>query len=482
MATAAISSAAILEPSTLPQVSFTRADDLLNHAAQLRTNAEILKARAKETEDNAKQLEDSAAELQESAETLREHIQAKLDTTLERHGDVLKQFLLTPVNEEELKRLKISVEEGTSYVHQVADLGEQLLQFKSAKLESSHPTEGNSSRELSRAGNSAASSTRIPPPSRASPRAPSASIGGPSYWRYRINSLLGRRVADVDRPSPSSAVSNETRESSVEAHKEINASLGKDETRDDQDHGTSNIAEAPTIQSDIPAGAASSEVIQNAIVSGPDEDTTLATKIKNQTRLMKNLTEDNIVSSRDVHQSYVEEDFIPLNPPNASASRKMKRKRASSAISAPDAKRRKKVEEQRTTVFNEREALARYRKLFVNEKGPNQGKAGRAKKMLKREFKSEIERHNEMSAKERNQWIAYTMQQINVMVKREHEGSDDKAAMTRREHEGDDDDDDDDDSMVRRESECAANAEQAECCAAELSDESAMSRCGLESS
>lgn len=463
MATAGISSAAILEPSTLPQVSFTRADDLLNHAAQLRTNAEILKARAKETEDNAKQLEYSAAELQASAETLREYIQAKLDTTLERYGDVLKQFLLTPANEEELKRLKISVEEGRSCVHQVTNLDEQLLQFKS---------EGNSSCELSRAKNSAASSTRILPLSRASPRAPSPPIGGPSYWRYRINSLLGRRVADVDRPSPSSAVSNETRESSVEAHKEINASLGKDETRDDQDHETSNIAEAPTIQSDIPAGSVSSEVLQNAIVPGPDEDTTLATTIKNQTRLMKNPTEDNITSSRDVHQSYVEEDFIPLNPPNASASREMKRKRASSAISAPDAKRRKKAEEQRTTVFNEREALARYRKLFVNEKGPNEGKAGRAKKMLKREFKSEIECYNEMSAKERNQWIAYTMRQINMMVKREHEGSDDKnnkAAMTRREHEGDDNDD----SMVGRESEYAANAEQAECCAAELSDESA---------
>jgi hypothetical protein len=493
MAPAATLSAATLDPSTLPQVSFARADDLLSHAAQLRAKAEILKSHAKENEDNAKQFEDSAAELQANAEEDREYVQAELDTTLEYHSDVLEDFLLILENQEEFKRLTIGVEEGTAYVHEVVALGERLLQLKAAKLHLSDPNEANSSRIGSKAESNVHSSSQTLAQSQTTLQAQYPHATGMTSWLYRIDSLLGRRAPDVDYSSHS-AIQPDTGGGPVEAYKDMNGSHDKVETNDSHDHETHNIAETRSSRRDTSANSISTEVLQNATLPLPCQNAILQVgtegQNKRKTKKKKSPTaEGTAISSQGVYQSHVEEDFDELEPPETggSTSEKLKRKTPGVDTSVPDAKRRKKLleltEKERAAAYDGNTALPRYRELFARESGTDEMKSGKAKKLLKQEMKKEVENSSKVSLGRKERLVAYGNMRINTLVKRENKRRGNAILKGNNGHGGNADlqdlytaelaDESRDEAVVKEESEEGEDGQLADLYTAELLEESA---------
>jgi hypothetical protein len=423
MAPAGSSSATILDPSTLPQVAFARADDLLSGATQLRAKAESLRARAIENENKAKKFENSAAELQASAEEDREYVQAELDTTLEYHGDVLAQFLLTPDNELEVRSLSTSVEEGRAYVHEVMALGEKLLQVKAAKLQPSQQVKKTSLIDLSETEGSKSPGSQILSwiPTSLCPLSSSTPSTAP--WQTRFRSLFGRQVLDTDHPAYTSLIQPESSESSVGGQKQIGGSLDKVETRDDGKPETRNITEAPSPESYTSANSILTEVLQNAILPVVGQTASVEVASRRQNNRKTKDTSSEPISSQEVYRSQVEEGSTPSEPPETDSptSKTLKRKSPGFDILVSGAKRRKRArianpnEDEKATAFNRNKMLARYREL--HDSGTPEEKM---KKTLKREMEKKVENYSQISVEGKARLIEYGHKQIDSMIKTEN--------------------------------------------------------------
>jgi hypothetical protein len=416
-------STATLDPATLPQVSFARADDLLSCAAQLRTKAEDLKARAKENENKAKQLEDSAAEVQTSAEDDRDYVQAELDHILAYHGDVLGEFLLVPDNESEVKRLTANVEEGRAYVHEVVAVGEKLIQFKASKMLSNHQSRHPSIINLPGREDGATPGSQISSQTLLAAHASSIPVASTKSWQDRFNGLFRRQVLDVDHSAIMSLKTPRTSENCVRKDKEINGSLSQTETPDGHRPKTRNIAEASGTRNGTSTGLATAETLENVTLPVPSQNESVETRPKGQkTRKKGNATiEGEANESQNVHQSHVQEDLIPPKPSgtNTLASETLKRKPSSSELLVPAAKRRAKAAEptvvEKEVVFNKNKTLARCRELMAGGMGM---KATR--KALMREMEKKVGNSNRISSKRKGRLVKYRHEQIKAMVEMEY--------------------------------------------------------------
>jgi hypothetical protein len=423
MAPAGTSSPATLDPPVLPQASFARADDLLIQAALLRAEAEVMKAAMKSSYDKALQFEKSAVELQANAEEDREYVQADLDTTLEHHGDVLEHFVLIAHNELELKRLTTSVEEGRAYMHEVISLGERLLHFKAAKLESSKPTRDNPSSGISRVQNDLDLSSQPASHSQASQQAPSPPTKGTAFWRYRINSLLGRRFSGVQHSPCSSPISGGNDETTVETRNKNIGSLHQEQTIDGQGYDGNDVVKTFSSPKNTPMDSISAGFLQNAMLPPPD-DPTIKDVVEDQIERKQgkiSTAKSTAAYTPSMIQSYTEEDFISLGSPGSDTPiLNDLKKRGSEAITIQLTPKRGLTKVEKAATINERKTLARYRELVVSEQGPNDRKVGKAKKKIKEEMRAKIENDESIPLERKEKLISYGFGKISELIDREN--------------------------------------------------------------
>lgn len=424
MAPAGTSSPATLDPPVLPQASFARADDLLVQAAQLRAEAEVMKAAMKSSYDKALQFEKSAVELQENAEEDREYVQAELDATLEYHSDVLENFVLIAHNELELKRLTTSVEEGSAYVHEVIGLGERLLHFKATKLESNKPTGDNPSSGISRVQNDLASSSQLASHSQAFQQAPSPPMKGTAFWRYRINSLFGRRFSDAQHSPCSSPISGGNDETTVETRNKNIGSLHQEQTIDGQGYDSNEVVKACSSPNDTSTDSISAGLLQNAMLPPPDDSATVKAVVENQIECKKGeifTAKSTTAYTPGMVQSHTEEDFIPLGSPGSDTPiPNDPKKRESEAITTQHAPKRGLTKAEKAATINEHKTLARYRELVVSEQDPNDGKVSKAKKKIKQEMRARIENDDSIPLERKEKLISYGFSKTSELIDREN--------------------------------------------------------------
>ena len=423
MAPAGTSSPATLDPPVLPQASFARADNLLIQAAQLRAEAEAMKAAMKSSYDKALQFERSAVELQENAEEDREYVQAELDATLEYHSDVLEDFVLIAHNELELKRLTTSVEEGNAYVHEVIGLGEQLLHFKAAKLESSKSTGDNPSSGISRIQNDLASSSQLASHSQAFQQAPSPPTKGTAFWRHRINSLFGKRFSDVQHSLCSSPVSGRNDETTVETRNKNIGSLHQEQTIDGQGYDGNEVTKASSSPNNTSTDSTSAAFPQNAVLPPPDDSATVKAAVENQIEYKKGeifTAKSTAAYTPGMIQSHTE-DFIPLGSPGSDTPIPNDlKKRESEAITTQHAPKRGLTKAEKATTINEHKTLARYRELIVSDLGPNDGKVSEAKKKIKQEMRAKIKNDDSIPLERKKKLISYGLSKTSELIDREN--------------------------------------------------------------
>jgi hypothetical protein len=414
----------MLDPPVLPQASFARADDLLIQAAQLRAEAEVMKAAMKSSYDKALQFEKSAEELQENAEEDREYVQAELDATLKYHSDVLENFVLIANNELELKRLTTSVEEGSAYVHEVIGLGERLLHFKAAKLESSKPTGDNPSSGISRVQNDLASSSQLASHSQAFQQAPSPPTKGIAFWRYRINSLLGRLFSGMQHPSCSSPIPGGNDETTVETRNKNIGPLHQEQMIDAQGYDGNKVVEAGSSPNSTSTDSISAAFLQNAMLPLPDNSATVKAVVGDQIECKKgkiSTAQSTAAYTPSMIQSHTEEDFIPLSSPESDTPIPNDlKKRGFEAITTQPAPKRGLTEAEKAAAINEHKTLARYRELVVSERGPNDRKVGQAKKKIKEEMRARIENDNAIPLERKEKLIFYGFSKISELINREN--------------------------------------------------------------
>jgi hypothetical protein len=414
----------MLDPPVLPQASFARADDLLIQAAQLRAEAEVMKAAMKSSYDKALQFEKSAEELQENAEEDREYVQAELDATLKYHSDVLENFVLIAHNELELKRLTTSVEEGSAYVHEVIGLGERLLHFKAAKLESSKPTGDNPSSGISRVQNDLASSSQLASQSQPFQQAPSPPTKGTAFWLYRINSLFGRRFSDVQHSPCSSPISGGNDETTVETQNGDIGSLHQEQTIDDQGYDNNEVVKACSSPNNTSTDLISAGLLQNGMLPPPDDNATVKAVVENQIECKKGeifTTKSTAAYTPGMIQSHTEEDFIPLGSPGSDTSIPNDLKqRESEAITTQHVPKRGLTKAEKASTINEHKTLARYRELVVSEQGPNDEKVSKAKKKIKQEMRAKIENDHSIPLERKEKLISYGFSKTSELIDREN--------------------------------------------------------------
>ena len=395
------SSAPALDPPTLPQASFARADDFLNRTGQLRAKAQLLRARANENEEYAKRLEEYAAELQANAEEEREHVQNELDHTLEYHGDVLKHFLLMPENEKEVENLTTRVEEGRAYMHEVICLGEKLLHFRAANLRSNERIEPNSSTDLSTAGSNTDSSSETPFLNCASHPTPFTCIGGQPTWRSRINIFLSNLVSGAN-PSVSSP-------------------------RDLKGPRAISAAEARGSESDASDSPVSTEALQGAIVPRSHVRTALGFEGKPQQRREEERESAAVQTvalgkgSAQVHQAV---DCVPMESPAAHAPPTNQRVETTCDLNLNLSKaERRKISKptkgEKAACFDPERTLARYRQLVFSSLGSDHAKTMQAANKVKMEMRQKIRRNNQMSQAKMERLINYGTEQIKAMINSE---------------------------------------------------------------
>lgn len=416
MAPTGTPSPATLDPPVLPQASFARADDLLTQAALLRAEAEVMKAAMKSNYDKALQFEKSAVELQANAEEDREYVQAELDTTLEYNSDVLEHFVLTPHNELELKRLTTSVEEGRAYVHEVISLGERLLHFKAAKLEPSKPTGDSPSSEISKVQNDLASSSQLASHSQAFQQAPSPPTKGIAFWRYRINSLLGRRVSDMQYSPYPSPISERNDETTAETQNKNISSLHQEQTIDGQGRDNNEVVNACS----SPKNTSTDSISTGFVVLPPPDDSTIINAVTEDQIERKGMTftaKSTAAHTPSMIQSHTEENFIPLGSPGRDTPIPNDlKKRAPEVITTQPAPKRGLTKAEKATTINEHKTLAKYRELVVSEQGPNDEKVRKAKKKIKKEIQARIENDDAIPLERKEKLISYGLSKISELI------------------------------------------------------------------
>ena len=395
------SSAPALDPPTLPQASFARADDFLNRAGQLRAKAQLLTARANENEEYAARLEKCAAEIQANAEEDREYVQNELDHTLEYHGDVLKHFLLMSENENEVEKLTTRVEEGRAYMHEVICLGEKLLHFRAANLGSNEQIELNSPTVLSTARSTASSSSEIPFLNYASLPSPFTCIGGRSTWRSRISSFLSNRVPGAIPPAASPCDS--------EGPRAISA------------------AEALGSESNAPENSVSTEALQGATVPRSHMTTAPGFEGKAQTRRKEERESATVKTvalgkgGTQVHQAL---DYVPKESSQAHAPTTNQRVKKTRDLNhnLSKADRRKKsapTKEEKAACFDAERTLARYRQLISSIQGPHDAKTQEAADKVKKDMRQKVRSNRQMSHAKMERLIHYGTEQIKAMISSE---------------------------------------------------------------
>jgi hypothetical protein len=419
MAPAGTSSPVTLDPPVLPQASFARADDLLVQAALLRAEAEAMKAAMESNYDKALQCEKSAVELQANAEKDRKYVQAGLDTTLEYNSDVLEHFVLAPHNEQELKRLTTSVEEGKAYMHEVISLGERLLHFKATKLESNKPTGDNPSSGISKVQHDLASSSQLTIHSQAFQQAPSPPTNGIAFWRHRINNLLGRRFSDVQYSPRSSPISKENGETTVETRNKNIGSLHQEQMIDGLGCGNNEAVKACSSPKNTSTDLISTGFLQDAMLPPRDDSTVINTVMEDQieSRGIIFTAESTTAHTPSMIQSHTEEDFIPLGSPGSDIPiPNGLKKRASEAITTQPVPKRGLTKAEKAATFNEHKILARYRELVVSEQGPNYGKVGRVKRKIKKEMQTRIENDDAIPLERKEKLISYGLSKTSELI------------------------------------------------------------------
>jgi hypothetical protein len=433
MAPAGTSSPVTLDPPVLPQVSFARADDLLVQAALLRAEAEAMKAAMESNYDKALQCEKSAVELQANAEKDRKYVQAGLDTTLEYNSDVLEHFVLAPHNEQELKRLTTSVEEGKAYMHEVISLGERLRHFKATKLELSKPTGDNPSSGISKVQHDLASSSQLTIHSQAFQQAPSPPTNGIAFWGHRINSLLGRRFSDVQYSPRSSLISGKNGETTVETRNKNIGSLHQEQTIDDLGCGNNEAVKACSSPKNTSTDLISTGFLQDAMLPPRDDSTVINAVVEDQieSRGIIFTAESTTAHTPSMIQSHTEEDFIPLGSPRSDIPIPNDlKKRASEAITTQPVPKRGLTKAEKAATFNEHKILARYRELVVSEQGPNDGKVGRVKRKIKKEMQTRIENDDAIPLERKEKLISYGLSKTSELIDGENRHNQPKPPKT----------------------------------------------------